>query len=96
MIPIRLIWKTRLRDVITEQSNVNKFACKFSIFILVVIDTNEAEIIQRFLRTNKTLVTWSHLSTVFKLWGIGIGLAAISFVCELLRFRCSNRIKNDL
>ncbi|KAJ6649150.1 hypothetical protein Bhyg_04383 [Pseudolycoriella hygida] len=47
-----------------------------------MIETNEQEIIQRFVRTDKTLVTWDHLSTVFRLWAIGMAASGITFVFE--------------
>lgn len=46
------------------------------------LETNEQEIIERFVRTDKTLVTWATLSTVFRLWAIGMGAAGITFLLE--------------
>lgn len=55
-----------------------------------MVETNEQDIIQRFVRTDKTLVTWNHLSTVFRLWAIGLGGAGIVFVFECLLY-CLNK-----
>lgn len=51
-----------------------------------MVETNEQDIIQRFVRTDKTLVTWNHLSTVFRLWALGMGVAAIVFIFERLLY----------
>lgn len=57
------------------------FSATFIVFA-VMVETNEQEIIERFVRTSKTLVTWKHLSTVFGLWAIGMGTAGIVFIVE--------------
>ncbi|KAJ6649149.1 hypothetical protein Bhyg_04382, partial [Pseudolycoriella hygida] len=42
-------------------------------------ETNEQEIIARFVGTDKTLITWDHLSPVFRLWAIGMAASGITF-----------------
>lgn len=56
-----------------------------------MVETNEQDIIHRFVRTDKTLVTWNHLSTVFRLWSIGMGTSGIAFVCEHLLYYLQNK-----
>lgn len=64
-------------------NNTTVLRCKnTNCFVVVTVETNEQDIIQRFVRTDKTLVTWDHLSTVFRLWAIGLGTAGIIFICE--------------
>lgn len=54
-----------------------------------MVETNEKEIIQRFVRTDKTLVTWETLVTVFRLWAIGMVTAVTVFVFERLIYLLS-------
>lgn len=61
------------------------------VFCLVLLETNEEEIIRRFERNDKTVITWKHLSTVFWMWGVGIGIGLLVFVAELL---ISENVKN--
>lgn len=53
----------------------------------VLLETNEEDIIRRFLKSENTLITWDHLSTVFLVWSLGMGVGVIIFLSELLHFR---------
>lgn len=55
-----------------------------SILFAVLLETNERDIIERFVRTDRTLVTWDTLSPVFRLWAIGLATAGVIFMCERL------------
>lgn len=56
----------------------------FVFFFAAILETDEQDIIARFVRTDKTLVTWETLSTVFRLWAIGMAAAGICFAFERL------------
>lgn len=76
---------------IMNKCNATVFTIQNSIFFYfaVMVETNEQEIIQRFVRTDKTLVTWDTLVTVFRLWAIGMVTAGIVFVFERLIYHLS-------
>lgn len=54
-----------------------------------MVETNEQDIIRRFVRTDKTLVTWETLVTVFRFWAIGMVTAGVVFIFERLIYRLS-------
>ncbi len=57
------------------------------ILSLVLLETNEDDIITRFVRAEKTLITLEHLTSVFEVWFLGMVLGLVIFFCELLSFR---------
>lgn len=57
---------------------------KIKFIFAVMVETNEQDIIQRFVRTDKTLITWETLSPVFRLWAIGMFTSGIVLIFERL------------
>lgn len=53
----------------------------------VLLETNEEDIIRRFLKSENTLITFDHLSTVFLVWSLGMAVGVMIFLSELLHFR---------